>query len=193
MNVVKNKDYVENVDVKNALKAKIDVLYVSCKKNMLTPCHDKCLAKYKWYVHSNVRRALFTTPRAVKTKSVDTTPVVAITRFTVVTLLSAKNKVSSASRSTSLLVQEKTLSNYMRTKAKTSRKWQKWFEIQPNFGWSPISETAKTRPCDVTSIDNVVSNSSTLVHVKKWVAKPSTLPSVSSSCNAGDTNSVVDC
>ncbi|GJT61606.1 integrase, catalytic region, zinc finger, CCHC-type containing protein [Tanacetum coccineum] len=30
MNVVKNKDYVENVDVKNALKAKIDVLCVSC-------------------------------------------------------------------------------------------------------------------------------------------------------------------
>ncbi|GJR09732.1 retrovirus-related pol polyprotein from transposon TNT 1-94 [Tanacetum coccineum] len=93
MNVVKNKDYVANVDVKNALKAKIDVLCVSCKKNMLTLCHDKCLAKYKFFVHSNIIRALFTTPRAAKTKSVDTTPVVATTRFAVVTPLSANNKV----------------------------------------------------------------------------------------------------
>ncbi|GJS86358.1 hypothetical protein Tco_0768994 [Tanacetum coccineum] len=93
IHVVKNKYYVATVDVKNALKAKIDVSCVSCKKNMLTPCRDKCLAKYKWYVHSNVRRALFTTPKAAKTKSIDTTPVVEITRFTVVTPLSAKNKV----------------------------------------------------------------------------------------------------
>ncbi|GJR99210.1 integrase, catalytic region, zinc finger, CCHC-type containing protein [Tanacetum coccineum] len=42
IHVVKNKYYVANVDVKNALKAKIDVLCVSCKKNMLTPCRDKC-------------------------------------------------------------------------------------------------------------------------------------------------------
>ncbi|GJU69614.1 retrovirus-related pol polyprotein from transposon TNT 1-94 [Tanacetum coccineum] len=60
---------------------------------MLTLCHDKRLAKYKLLVKSNVRRALFTTPRTMKTKSVDTTPVVATTRFAVVTPLSAKNKV----------------------------------------------------------------------------------------------------
>ncbi|GKD20973.1 retrovirus-related pol polyprotein from transposon TNT 1-94 [Tanacetum coccineum] len=41
------------------------------------------------------------------------------------------------------------------------------------------------RPCDVTSIDNVVSYSNIPVLVRKWVAKPSTLPSVFSSYNAG--------
>ncbi|GJW55233.1 integrase, catalytic region, zinc finger, CCHC-type containing protein [Tanacetum coccineum] len=113
-NVVKTKNIVANIDVKNALKAK-DVLCVSYDKNMLTSCHDKCLAKYKLSVHSKVRRALFTTPGTVKSKSLNTTPIVAKTRFVVVTPLSEKNKGYSASRSTSLFVQENTLRNYMRT------------------------------------------------------------------------------
>ncbi|GJZ92883.1 hypothetical protein Tco_0664948 [Tanacetum coccineum] len=65
--------------VKTALKAK-DVLCVSFDQNVLTPCHDKCLAKYKFSVNSKVRRALFTTPRTAKYKSLDTTSVVAKTR-----------------------------------------------------------------------------------------------------------------
>ncbi|GKC03056.1 hypothetical protein Tco_0994666 [Tanacetum coccineum] len=56
--------FVTNDEIKNALIAK-NVLCVSCDKNMLIPCHDNCLAKYKLNVHSNVRRALFTTPRTV--------------------------------------------------------------------------------------------------------------------------------
>ncbi|GJZ37995.1 integrase, catalytic region, zinc finger, CCHC-type containing protein [Tanacetum coccineum] len=112
-NVALNKKIVTNVDVKNALIAN-DVLCVSCAKNMLIPCHDKCLANYKLNVHSNVRRALFTTPKTVKSKFEDTTPVVSKTRFSVktthlksldttpvvsktkiaaITPLSAKNKV----------------------------------------------------------------------------------------------------
>ncbi|GJR12056.1 hypothetical protein Tco_0794708 [Tanacetum coccineum] len=115
-NVVLNKKIVTVVDVENALKAK-DILCVSCAKNVLIPCHDKCLANYKLNVHSKVRRALFTTPRTVKSKFEDTTPVVSKTRFSfkttqskyldttiivsktkivVVTPLSAKHKVSSA-------------------------------------------------------------------------------------------------
>ncbi|GJZ39881.1 retrovirus-related pol polyprotein from transposon TNT 1-94 [Tanacetum coccineum] len=42
-------------------------------KNVLIPCHDSCLAKYKLNMHSNVRRALFTTPRTTTPKSLDTT------------------------------------------------------------------------------------------------------------------------
>nr|GEZ03188.1 integrase, catalytic region, zinc finger, CCHC-type, peptidase aspartic, catalytic [Tanacetum cinerariifolium] len=79
MNVVKTKKHVENVDTKNALKVNVDVLCVSYDKNMLTPCHDKCLAKYKLFVDFKVRLALFTTPRNTKSKSANTTPVVAKT------------------------------------------------------------------------------------------------------------------
>ncbi|GJW79573.1 hypothetical protein Tco_0143548 [Tanacetum coccineum] len=123
---------VANVDVKNALKAK-DVLCVSCDKNVLTPCHDKCLAKYKLYVHSKVRRALFTTHRNAKSKSLGTTLVVAKT-----------------------------------------------------------SVTAKPRPSVVKSIDNVVAYSDTPVPIRKWVAKPSTIPSVFSSCDEGNPDRTVD-
>ncbi|GJT46529.1 retrovirus-related pol polyprotein from transposon TNT 1-94 [Tanacetum coccineum] len=111
-NIVSNKKIVTNTDVKNALKAK-DVLFVSCAKNVLIPCHDKCLANYKLNVPLKIRRALFTTSRIVKSKfedttlvvsktrfsakttqskSLDTTTVVSKTNFAVVTPLSAKNK-----------------------------------------------------------------------------------------------------
>ncbi|GJR14151.1 retrovirus-related pol polyprotein from transposon TNT 1-94 [Tanacetum coccineum] len=109
------KKIVTNADIKNALIAK-NVLCVICAKNVLIPCHDDCLAKYKLNVHSKVRRALFTTSRIVKSKFkdptsvvsktrfsvktvqskfLDTTPVVSKTEIAAVTPLCAKNKVSS--------------------------------------------------------------------------------------------------
>ncbi|GJU28965.1 integrase, catalytic region, zinc finger, CCHC-type containing protein [Tanacetum coccineum] len=167
---------VTDMDGKNALKEN-DVLCVSCDKNVLIPCHDKCLANYKLNVHSKVRRALFTTPRTVKSKFEDTTPVVSKTRFSIkttqsksldttpvvsktkivaVTPLSAKNKVSSA-----FTLRDSSLSNYMKNKIQTSQMWQKWYKLQPNVGWSPIK---------------------TSVSVKKWVVKLSTCPEMVSSC-----------
>ncbi|GJU17592.1 hypothetical protein Tco_1145558 [Tanacetum coccineum] len=160
-NVVSNKKIVTDVDVKNALKAK-DVLCVSCAKNVLIPCLDKCLVNYKLNVHSKVRRALFTTPRTAKSTFVDTTPVVSKTRFSVkttqskfldttpvvsktkiaaVTHLSAKNKVSSAFKSISVILRESSFRKYMKNKIRTSRMWQKWYELESNVGWSPIKMT----------------------------------------------------
>ncbi|GJS64978.1 integrase, catalytic region, zinc finger, CCHC-type containing protein [Tanacetum coccineum] len=57
------------------------------------------------------RKSLFTTLRIVKSQFEDTTPVV------------SKNS---------------SLSNYMKNKIQTSRMWQKWYELQPNIGWSPV-------------------------------------------------------
>ncbi|GKD46081.1 hypothetical protein Tco_1270726 [Tanacetum coccineum] len=190
-NVVQNKKIVTNINVKNDLKAK-DVLFVSCDKNVFTPCHDKCLAKFNLNVNSNVRRALFTTPRTAKSKSLDNTHVVTKTRLAVVSPLSAKTKDLTASRSTSIFSQELSLSKYMRNKIKISRKWQKWYEKQLNVGWTPKQLTTNEKPCVVINRDYVVSNSNTSVTIRKWVAKPCTLPSVVFSCNAGVPNSSVD-
>ncbi|GKE39992.1 hypothetical protein Tco_1463397 [Tanacetum coccineum] len=77
--------FVTNDEIKHALIAK-NVLCVSCAKNVLIPCHDNCLVKYKLNVHSNVRRALFTTPRTVKSTFKETTLVVSKTRFSVRTM-----------------------------------------------------------------------------------------------------------
>ncbi|GJZ89461.1 hypothetical protein Tco_0661243 [Tanacetum coccineum] len=105
--------FVTNDEIKNTLIAK-NVLCVSCGKNVLIPCHDNCLAKYKLNVHSNIRRALLTTPitvkstfkdttlvvfktrfsvRAVQSKSLDTTLVVSKAKIVTDTPLSAKNKI----------------------------------------------------------------------------------------------------
>ncbi|GJV64069.1 retrovirus-related pol polyprotein from transposon TNT 1-94 [Tanacetum coccineum] len=134
-NVDSNKKIVTNDDIKNALIAK-NVLCVSCAKNVLIPCHDNCLAKYKLNVLSKVRRALFTTSRTVKSKFEDPTPIVLKTLFSVktvqsksldttfvvsktkidaVTPLSAKHKVSSAFK-----LRDNSLSNYMKNKIRTS-------------------------------------------------------------------------
>ncbi|GJY22251.1 integrase, catalytic region, zinc finger, CCHC-type containing protein [Tanacetum coccineum] len=75
--------FVTNDEIKNALIAK-NILCVSCAKNVLILCHDNCLAKYKL----NVRRALFTTPRRVKSTFKDTTLIVSKTRFSVRTVQS---------------------------------------------------------------------------------------------------------
>ncbi|GKA21558.1 hypothetical protein Tco_0701547 [Tanacetum coccineum] len=144
-NVVSNKKIVNDVDVQNALKAK-DVLCVSWAKSVLIPCHDKCLAKYKLNVHSNVRRALFTTPRTAKSVFIYTTPVVSKTRFSVkttqsksldttfvvsrtkivaVTPLSARNKVSRVFKTILVILQDNSLRKYMKNKIRTSRMWQK--------------------------------------------------------------------
>ncbi|GJZ90647.1 retrovirus-related pol polyprotein from transposon TNT 1-94 [Tanacetum coccineum] len=77
-NVISNKENVNDVNVANAAKAKT-LLCVSCMQNVLIPCHDNCLAKYKLNVHSNVRRDLSTNSRTPR--SSNTTNVVLKTRF----------------------------------------------------------------------------------------------------------------
>ncbi|GKA35397.1 hypothetical protein Tco_0721888, partial [Tanacetum coccineum] len=77
-NVISNKENVNDLNVANAAKAKT-LLCVSCMQNMLIPCHDNCLAKYKMNVHSNVRRDLSTNSRTPR--SSNTTNVVLKTRF----------------------------------------------------------------------------------------------------------------
>ncbi|GJV18080.1 putative ribonuclease H-like domain-containing protein [Tanacetum coccineum] len=154
------KNSSKKVEVSDRTNKKLDVASNNVALNtfnVLIPCHDNCLAKYKLNVHANVRRALFTTPRIVKSTFKDTTPVVSKTRFSIRTVqsksldttpvvskakivmdtpLSAKNKVSGA-----FSVRDSSLSKYMKNKIRTSQMWQKWYELQPNVGWLPVKTT----------------------------------------------------
>ncbi|GJV16319.1 retrovirus-related pol polyprotein from transposon TNT 1-94 [Tanacetum coccineum] len=76
--VIPNKENVIEVDVANASKAKT-LLCGSCMKNVLIPCHDKCVAKHKLNVCSNTRRTFSTNYRSPK--SSETTFVAPKTRF----------------------------------------------------------------------------------------------------------------
>ncbi|GJZ94000.1 retrovirus-related pol polyprotein from transposon TNT 1-94 [Tanacetum coccineum] len=173
-NVISNKEDV--IDVANVPKAKV-VLCVSCMKNVLIPCHDKCLANYKLNVHSNVRRALLSKPRTpkssdtthvisktrfskklVQSKSLDTTPVVSKTKIDEGSVSKAKNKVSSATKLKKGILRDMSLNNYMKDKIRTSRIWQKWFEAKPNVVWSPVNTTP-----------NVHSSRSTVIQIVLWI------------------------
>ncbi|GJR47755.1 retrovirus-related pol polyprotein from transposon TNT 1-94 [Tanacetum coccineum] len=110
-NVISNKENVIVVDVANASKAKT-LLCVSYMQNVLIPCHDKCLTKYKLNVRSNVRRTFSTnsgTPKSLETtyvapktrfskkvtqsKTLDTTSVVSKYKINVESASKAKDKV----------------------------------------------------------------------------------------------------
>ncbi|GJQ90454.1 retrovirus-related pol polyprotein from transposon TNT 1-94 [Tanacetum coccineum] len=156
-NVILNKENVIDVDVANASKAKT-LLCVSCMQNVLIPCHDKCLAKLKLNVRSNVRRTFFTNSRTSKSsettfvapktrfseketqsKTLDTTSVVSKSKIDVESASKAKDKVSSASRIKKRNLRDKPLNTFIKNKIRTSRIWQKWFESQPNVIWTPVS------------------------------------------------------
>ncbi|GKF19055.1 hypothetical protein Tco_0067693, partial [Tanacetum coccineum] len=109
--VILNKENVIDVDVANASKAKT-LLCVSCMKNVLIPCHDKCVAKHKLNVRSNVCRTFSTNSRPPKSsettfvapkirfsekktqsKTLDTTFVVSKSKIDVESASKAKDKV----------------------------------------------------------------------------------------------------
>ncbi|GJU48465.1 hypothetical protein Tco_1218020 [Tanacetum coccineum] len=85
----------------NASCDSCDVMYVSCAKSCLINCHDKCVAKYVNSVKHKARRALCTSPLAVKTRFVDASPIAPRASLVVITHVNAKDKASS-SRSKSL-------------------------------------------------------------------------------------------
>ncbi|GJU35876.1 retrovirus-related pol polyprotein from transposon TNT 1-94 [Tanacetum coccineum] len=190
-NVISNKENVNDVDVANASKAKT-LLCVSCMQNVLIPCHDKCLAKLKLNVHSNVRRTFFTNSRTSKSlettfvapktrfseketqsKTLDTTSVVSKSKIDVESASKAKDKVSSASRIKQRNLRDKPLNTFIKNKIRTSRIWQKWFESQPNVIWTPAS----VKP----NVQNTRSFKKPSVLVKKWEVKLPSCPCVISS------------
>nr|GEW42417.1 retrovirus-related Pol polyprotein from transposon TNT 1-94 [Tanacetum cinerariifolium] len=133
-----------------------------------------------------------TTPVVLKTRfaikntqsnSLNTTPVISKTKIVVVTPLSAKNKVSGASKAITAILRGSSLSKYVKHKIRTSRMWQKWYELQPNVSWSPINMTS-----NVDSRNTV----NTSAPATKWIVKSSTCLYVVSSCVAGSSNQIVD-
>ncbi|GJQ96918.1 integrase, catalytic region, zinc finger, CCHC-type containing protein [Tanacetum coccineum] len=192
--VIPNKENVIDVDVANASKAKT-LLCVSCMKNVLIPCHDKCVAKHKLNVRSNVRRTFSINSRppkssettfvALKTrfsekktqsKTLDTTFVVSKSKIGVESASKAKDKVSNASRIKQRKLRDKPLNTFIKNKIRTSRIWQKLFESQPNVIWTPVSIKL--------NVHNIRSSEKPSVSVKKWVVKLPSCPCVVSSCVA---------
>ncbi|GKC16664.1 hypothetical protein Tco_1013446 [Tanacetum coccineum] len=177
----------------NAVNDSSNIICVSCGKDMFMLSHEKCVAHYALSRHSRVKKALFTTPVAAKSRNLGATSVVAKSRLNVAKTPTTTNKVFSALSLSPDSSQSRTLSNYMKNKIATSQKWQKCFKNQQCFNWTPKSNTAQSLPSESKSSTSVQTNSKTPVTTPKWVAKLSTLPSAFVSCDAGDPTHPLDC
>ncbi|GKE06372.1 hypothetical protein Tco_1398390 [Tanacetum coccineum] len=173
--------YVSNIKNVTAINDGSDIVYVSYGKDMFLLCHEKCVARYALTKNSSVKRALFNTLIAAKSKNLDTTFVVVKSRLSVAKTVTVTTKVSSVLSLSPDSSQSRTLSNYMNNKIATIRKWQKWFEYKQGFNWSPKGNTIHSQSTVKKSITSVKTKTKTPVTTQKWVAK---LPSVSVLCNA---------
>ncbi|GKB25383.1 retrovirus-related pol polyprotein from transposon TNT 1-94 [Tanacetum coccineum] len=145
---------------------------------------SNCVACHALSRKSSVKRALFSPPLAAQSKHLGATSVVTKSRLSVATTPTAISKVSSVLTPSSDSRNTRTLSSYMNYKIATSRKWQKWFEYQHGFNWTPKSKSVQT-PSSVTKRKTSVrSKTRTPVTTLKWVVKLSTLPSAFVSCAA---------
>nr|GEX85160.1 hypothetical protein [Tanacetum cinerariifolium] len=183
------KNKLQTVDMGKTVNTKFDKFEASRTLLYVTPLPKHIwlrLRKCQILRNSSVKRALFTTLIAGKSKNLGATSIVSKSRLSVAKTAIATNKVSSVLPLSSDSSQSRTLSNYMKNKIATSRKWQKWFKTQQCFNWTPKSKTAQSLPSETKSQIRVRSTSNTLVTTQKWVAKMSTLSSMFVSYDAGD-------
>ncbi|GJW40910.1 putative ribonuclease H-like domain-containing protein [Tanacetum coccineum] len=153
----------------------------------------RCVARHALSRKFSVKRALFTSPLAAKSNNLRATSVVTKSRLSVAKTLTLTSKVSSVLTLSSDSRTTRTLSSYMNNKIVTSKKWQKWFEYQHGFNWTPRRKYVQSQSSVTKSKTSVRPKTKTPVSTQKWVVKLSTLPSAFVSCNAGDLACSVDC
>ncbi|GKB82662.1 hypothetical protein Tco_0949557 [Tanacetum coccineum] len=84
---------VLNTKTVNVVNDGSNIVCVSCGKDVFMLSHEKCVARYALSRDSRIKRALFTTPVAVKSKNLGATSVVAKSRLSVAKTPTTTNKV----------------------------------------------------------------------------------------------------
>ncbi|GJS25282.1 hypothetical protein Tco_0453914 [Tanacetum coccineum] len=92
-NVFQSNATVLSTKTVNAVNDGLNIVYVSCRKDVFLLSHEKCVARYALSRNSSVKRALFTTPIAAKSKNLGATSVVVKSRLSVAITPKATNKV----------------------------------------------------------------------------------------------------
>ncbi|GJR76657.1 retrovirus-related pol polyprotein from transposon TNT 1-94 [Tanacetum coccineum] len=144
-NVCQTNACITSSKTVNAVNDGLNMLCISCGLDVFLHSHEKCVARNALTRKSSVKRALFTSPVTTISKGLGATSVVGKSRFSVAKTPTATTKVSSVSPPSQKSSQSRILSSYMKNKIATSRKWQKWFEYQQGFNWTPKSKTAKSQ------------------------------------------------
>jgi hypothetical protein len=146
----------------------INASCVFCRKSVSSGDHTKCIANSLLNRHKKRRTRIPSRPTTAS-KSILGKPSSTVSNEVEVTPIGAENK----SRN------EPTTSAFNIKKAKTSWNWQRWLQYKPNFKWIP----KLLNTCVSNQQEPALSLGSTLTSV----------PSVSSSCDAGGTDSSLDC
>ncbi|GJX16537.1 hypothetical protein Tco_0217369, partial [Tanacetum coccineum] len=94
-NVYQSNISVLNTKIVNAVNDSSNIICVSYGKDVFLLSHEICVARYALSRDSKVKRALFTTPIATKSKNLGATSVVVKSRLSVAKTPTATNKVSS--------------------------------------------------------------------------------------------------
>ncbi|GJS31401.1 retrovirus-related pol polyprotein from transposon TNT 1-94 [Tanacetum coccineum] len=139
----------------NVVKDGSNIVCISCGNDVFLNSHEKCVVRHALSTKSSVKRALFTSLLAAKSKNLGATSVVTKSRLSVAKTPTATRKVSSALTPSSDSRTTRTLSSYMNNKIATRRKWQKWFEYQHGFNWTPRSKSAQSQSSVIKSKTSV--------------------------------------
>ncbi|GJW82899.1 retrovirus-related pol polyprotein from transposon TNT 1-94 [Tanacetum coccineum] len=94
-NVCQSNASVLSTKTVNAVNDGLNIVCVSCGKDVFLLSHEKCVAFFALSRNSSVKRSLFTTPIPAKSKKLGATSVVAKSRLSVAKTPTTTNKVSS--------------------------------------------------------------------------------------------------
>ncbi|GJS63934.1 integrase, catalytic region, zinc finger, CCHC-type containing protein [Tanacetum coccineum] len=92
-NVCQSNASVLSNNTVNVVNDGSNIVCVSCGKDVFLLSHEKCVAHYALSMNSSVKRSLFTTPIAAKSKNLGATSVVVKSRLSVAKTPTATNKV----------------------------------------------------------------------------------------------------
>ncbi|GJW81708.1 putative ribonuclease H-like domain-containing protein [Tanacetum coccineum] len=92
LNVCQSNASVLNTKIVNAVNDGSNIVCVSCGKDVFLLSYEKCVACYALSRDSKVKRALFTTPVAARSKNLGATSVVAKSRLSVAKTPTTTNK-----------------------------------------------------------------------------------------------------
>nr|GEV63510.1 hypothetical protein [Tanacetum cinerariifolium] len=92
LNVCQSNTSVLSTKIVNAVNDGSNIVFVSCGKDVFLLSHEKCVARYALSRNSSVKRALFTTSIAAKSKNLGATPVVSKSRLSIAKTTTTINK-----------------------------------------------------------------------------------------------------
>ncbi|GJY26116.1 hypothetical protein Tco_0400842, partial [Tanacetum coccineum] len=95
LNVCQPNTSVLNTKTVNVVNDSLNIVCVSCGKDVSLLSHEKCIARYALSRDYKVKRALFTLPIATKSKNLGATSVVVKSRLSVAKTPTTINKISS--------------------------------------------------------------------------------------------------